>query len=238
MSLRPSFSFTPVDLVFMPCCLASQLLYEIYDKDGDWHQSPVLHYLDELALQPTRPTQFDINQTIGALGTQLPKLKAKLYKDANETRTLTISRLDAAFGRLAGDIVPPILGAALVACLQELSQLDPAEVASSESVAEMPQLLWESLEIMTIRGREDRRLPGQKDGRIRLPQESIKAALDRRVERVVRDEDRVFLQTRSYERLLLRLDVVFHCPGDPEPRRGLTTNLSRGGLFVEATRPG
>ncbi len=34
-SLRPSFSFTPIDLVFMPCCLASHLLYEIYDKDRD-----------------------------------------------------------------------------------------------------------------------------------------------------------------------------------------------------------
>ncbi len=25
-SLRPSFSFTPIDLVFMPCCLASPRL--------------------------------------------------------------------------------------------------------------------------------------------------------------------------------------------------------------------
>lgn len=171
------------------------------------------------------------------MGAQLPKFKAKLYKSADETRTLTISRLDAAFDRLAGNIVPPILGAALAACLQKFSQLDPAEVGSSESVAEMPELLWESLEIMTIRSREDRSLPGQKDGRIHLSQESIKTALDRRVERVVRNEDRVYLQTRSHKRQPLRLDLVFRCPGEASPRRGISANISSGGLFVESPRP-
>ncbi len=90
---------------------------------------------------------------------------------------------------------------------------------------------------MTIRSREDRHLPDQKDGRIRLPQESIKAALDRRVERVVRNEDRVFLQTRSHKRQPLRLDVVFRCSTEAGPRRGVSANISSGGLFVESPRP-
>lgn len=245
-SLRQGLAFTPVDLVFMPCCIASELLYGIYERDLDWEQSPVLRYLDELALKPTRPTQLDINQTIVGLGAELPKLKAKLCKGADETRTLKISRLDKALGRLAGNVVPPFLGAAIVACLRELSQLESPSrrlerwrpTASSESAAGMPELLWESLEIMTMRCRDDRGLADQKDGRLRLPQECVKAALDRRVERVVRDEDRLILETRSHRREQLRLDVVFRCPGDPAPRRGRCTNASHGGVFVETRRPG
>ena len=237
-SLRQGHAFAPVDLVFMPCCLASELLYRIYESDLDWEQSPVLRYLDELALKPTRPTLFDINQTIGGLGAELPKLRARLYKGADETRTLKISQLDVALDRLAGNVVPPFLGAALVACLRELSQLEPSEATSSESAAQMPELLWESLEIMTMRCRDDRGLADQKDGRFRLPQECIKAALDRRVEKVVRAEDRIFIETRSHRREQLHLDVVFRCPGDPAPRSGRGTNASQGGVFVQTLQPG
>lgn len=236
-TIRRSFAFTPVDLVFLPCCVATELLYGIHEFGHDWDKSPVLHLLDELTLKPERPTAGHIEQTIGDRGAALPKLRSKLYREADETRILKTSRLDWAIENLAGEVVKPFLGSALVASLGELSRLAPSEGTSYESVAAMPDLLWESLEIMTIRCREDRSLRTRMDGRVRLPQECIQAALDRRVEQVIRSEDRVVVDSRLYRRRELQLNLVFRC-GDKDPRQGVGTNVAHGGVFVETTEPG
>jgi len=237
-TIRRSFAFTPVDLVFLPCCVATELLYGIHEFGHDWDESPVLYLLDELTLKPERPTAGHVEQTIGDRGAALPKLRSKLYREADETRILKTSRLDRAIENLAGEVVKPFLGSALVASLGGRSRLAHSEGTSYESVAGMPELLWESLEIMTIRCREDRGLRTRMDGRVRLPQECIQAALDRRVEQVVRSEDRLVVDTRLFEREELRLEIVFRCPGDKVPRQGVGTNVALGGVFVETTEPG
>jgi len=234
--LRANRAFTPVDLVFLPCCLASELLYGIYERDREWEESPVLRYLDELALKPARPTQAEINQTIGSAGSEL-SIKATLFRKPDDTRVLSIPKLELALERMAGSVVPPFLGATIIACLGQLSH-PKLSAAASESTEHMPEMLWESLEIMAMRCREDSDLAQWPKGRIGLPQECIKAAVDRSVERVVRGEDGNILQTRSHLREELHLDILFRCPGDSTPRRGRGTNASGGGLYVQSLRPG